>query len=80
MKLTPCSLNDLEVAMRTKTDLYPILTEFMNSGAECARLDDHGYKNANSAQASLYYAIHKYYDGLIKVFLVGEDVYLVRAN
>lgn len=80
MKLVPCSMNDLEVAMRTKTDMYPILTEFIVSGAECARLEDHGYKNANSAQASLSYWIHKWYEGRIKTVLVGEDVYLVRVN
>jgi hypothetical protein len=80
MKLIPCNLNELEDAMRVKNDVYPILTEFINSGVLCARLEDHSYKNANSAQASLWYSIHKWYDGLIRVVLFGDDVYLVRVN
>lgn len=80
MKLIPCSLNDLERARCAKKDMYPILTEFIASGAECARLEDHDYKNANSAQSTLWRAIHKWYDGRIKVVLVGEEVYLVRIK
>lgn len=80
MKLIPCSLNNLERARGTKKDMYPILTEFIASGAECARLEDHHYANAASAKSCLYYAIHKWYDGRIKVVLVGEEVYLVRIK
>lgn len=80
MKLIPCSLNNLEGARRARTDMYPILTEFIASGAECARLEDHGYKNANSAQSALSRMIHSYYDGRIKVVVIGVDVYLVRIK
>lgn len=80
MRLVSYNLEDLMVLPERKhTDIYLVLTDFLNSDEDCVRIEDYPHKNTNSCATSLRKSIKRFYDGSIKVIQRKGNVYLVKT-
>lgn len=81
MRLISHNLEDLMVPIERKyTDIYSILTDFLNSDDDCVKVEDFPHKNAASCVDSMRKSIKRFYDGSIKVIPRKGDVYLVKTE
>ena len=80
MKLEKCELP--KRAFYKKTKMYLFLTEFIESGAKCARVNnwEEEYVNISSAQGALKAAEKRYNYPQIKVVVVNKEVYLINTS
>lgn len=77
MKLTPYNKNDL-VIRRPKSDNFGLLSEFVNGGLECAKVEGYPHHDATTCATSLRQSIKRYGFLGITVAKRGDDVYLVK--
>lgn len=81
MRLISYNLEDLMVSIeRNYTDIYSILTDFLNSDDDCVKVEDFPHKNTASCVDSMRKSIKRFYDGSIKVIQRKGDVYLVKTE
>lgn len=80
MKLEKCELP--KRAFYKKTKLYLFLTEFIESGAKCARVTnwEKEYANTTSILATMKAATKRYNFPQIKVTTVNKEVYLINTS
>lgn len=80
MNLEKCELP--KRAFYKKTKLYLFLTEFIESGAKCARVTNWGkeYANTASMMATMKAATKRYNFTQIKVSTVNKEVYLINTS
>lgn len=77
MKLVPYDMKKLGY---TKTKILTILEEFEKSGLDCARVEDHGCKNAKSCAASLRMAVKRFHMNNIEVITRKDQVYMIHKR
>ena len=65
-----------------KTKLYLFLTEFIERGAKCARVNnwEEEYANTSSAQGAMKAAAKRYNYPQIKVGVVNKEIYLINTS
>lgn len=80
MKFEKCELPKLEFYKKTK--LYLFLTEFIESGAKCARATnwEKEYANTASILATMKAATKRYNYPQIKVCVVNKEIYLINTS
>ena len=80
MKLEKCELP--KQAFYKKTKLYLFLTEFIESGAKCARVTnwEKEYASTTSVMATMRVATKRYNFPQIKVIMVNKEVYLINTS
>lgn len=80
MKLEKCELP--KRAFYKKTKMYLFLTEFIESGAKCARVTNwkEEYTNISSAQGAIKAAAKRYNYPQIKVGVVNKEIYLINTS
>lgn len=54
--------------------------EFIKCGYDCARINDHGYKNPRSAVNAMNRAIKKHAITGVHVYLRNDELFLVRTD
>lgn len=80
MKLYPYERKDLKSGYRFGRN-QKILYEFVNSGLDCAKLEDYPQKSARICQSSLRTASLRI--GLantVRIHIEGENVFLLRVT
>lgn len=80
MKLIPCKKSELKKT--PKSNLFRLLKEFANSGAECALIEgatEH-YCTSNCGANTINRAIKNYKIPQIKAIVNGGEVYLVKEE
>lgn len=77
MKFEKC-----ELPKQKKGKMYLFLTEFIESGAKCARLTnwEKEYANAASVQGAMKGATRRYNFPQIKVSVVNKEIYLINTS
>ena len=78
MILVPCKIEDIK-KRKTYTDLYKILTEFLEGEADCVKVENYKHKNAYVCRETLYRSAQRYYKNQIKIIQRGDDAYLVKT-
>ena len=79
MRLVSHNLEDLMIEVkRPNSDIYSMLTEFLNGNDDCAKIEDWTHKSAYCCAASVAYSVKHFYPNQIKVIQRGGDVYLVK--
>lgn len=76
MILVPCKIEETK---RGWTDLKGLLTDFMNSDADCVRVSNWTHKSATVCRECLHSAVKRHYKGQIRVIKRGDDVYLAKT-
>lgn len=77
MKLVPY---DAKKITGGKSDNYSLINEFIDSGWECAKIEDYSQKDANSCATALNSSIKRYKRFTIKAVVRKGDVYLIRIS
>ena len=69
-------------AFYKKTKMYLFLTEFIESGAKCARVTnwEKEYANTASVRGSMKAATKRYNFPQIKVSTVNKEIYLINTS
>lgn len=81
MKLVSCNLEDVMVLPERKySDIYSILTDFLNSSDVCVKIEDYPHRNVSSCVCSIRQTVKGFYKGQIKVIQRKGDIYLVKSN
>ena len=79
MRLVSHNLEDLMIKVKRRhTDIYLMLTEFLNGNDDCVKIEDWTHKNASCCAVSVARSARHYYPNQIKVIQQGGDVYLVK--
>lgn len=78
MKLIPYTENDLKL-IRTRTDLWSVLNEFIDGDHDVMEVTEFTNKNAESCASSMSAAVKRYRFN-IQVIKRGERVFLVRKK
>lgn len=80
MKLEKCELPKREFYKKTK--MYLFLTEFIESGAKCARVTnwEKEYVSTTSIMSAMKAATKRYNFPQIKVSMVNKEVYLINTS
>lgn len=81
MKMVPYNRKEIPAAQHYKsTKNLKVLEEFMNSGADCVQLVDHGYANAKSCYSALRVSAIRFGFAGVQVIIRGEDVFLAKKE
>lgn len=78
MKLVPYDKNNIEGYKPTSN--YELLNEFVNSGFECAKIENWNHKSVYSAQSSFQSSIKRFHMNNVKVIVRGDNLYLVKTT
>ena len=79
MKLIPVDVKEFEALINKNTSNYKVLSEFIDSGMDCARLDGFSQKRADICANSLRAAIKRYKFG-VRVIVNRGEVFLVKVK
>lgn len=79
MKLVKCDMNEVKGYYK-KTRNQEILEEFVESGLECAKVEEWTNKTANSCANSINYSIKRFGYNNIKAFVRNGIVYLIKEQ
>lgn len=79
MKLTPYNNPD-EFRLWKRCNNQRIIEEFVESGLDCARIDDYPQSSARSARNALSASIRRLGYRNIKVCVRGKNVFLLRMR
>ena len=74
MKLTFIDRKDIPKRQKN----FDILKEFADSNASAARVDDHGYRDANNAAASINISAKRFGMTGIKAITRNKTLYLIK--
>lgn len=77
MKLVPYEKKKLG-NYYARTSNLKILEEFLDSGLDCAKLEDYPHKNAYSCSASLRKSIQRFGMKGITIMVRKNDVFLIK--
>lgn len=80
MNFIPCDKKAIATVKNIRSDNFKLLTEFAESGHECAQVEGYPHKNANACAAALRAAIKKYRIFTIGVAVRKDNVYLIRKS
>lgn len=80
MKLIPTSKNAIATVRNVRSDNFKLLSEFAESGMDCAKVEGYPHKNAESCAVSLRRAISTYRMYTIGVTVRNGNVYLIRNS
>lgn len=76
MTLVPCKIEETK---RSWTNLYAVLTNFLEGNEDCVKVENYTHKSAISCRECLDRAIKRFYKGQIKVIKRGDTIYLVKT-
>lgn len=79
MKMISCDISELINHRRRNSNLH-IFEEFLASGLECVKLEDHGHKTARYCQTCLCSSRKRYGFHNIGIALRCGEVYLYRKD
>jgi hypothetical protein len=80
MKLVPYDLRKVNTVGYKKSDNYLILTEFVESDLECAKVEGFTQSSASGAAASLRQSIKRYRMGNIDAISRGGELFLIKKK
>lgn len=78
MKLVPCNEDDLKI-VKSKTDIYKTLSEFIHSDCDIMEIKDFTHKSAVVCAGCISQSVKRYRFN-IQVVKRGERVFLVRKT
>lgn len=78
MNFIPCDKKAIATVRNIRSDNFTLLTNFAESGHECAQVEGYPHKSARGCAAALRSAIQKYRIFTISVSVRGDNVYLIR--
>lgn len=79
MKLVPYHKDKLG-GVFSRSENRKILEEFMNSGLDCAKVENFTQKSASTCSSSLALSIKRYHYTSIQAVKRGDEVFLVRKQ
>lgn len=79
MKLVPYDVSKINKNLYAKTDNYRILTTFLESGLDCAKLEGWPQSSVSSCLSSLKSSIKRYRMGVDVISRKGE-VFLIKRK
>lgn len=80
MKLVPYEMEKLGPIRRRYSENRRILEEFVESGLNCAEIENFTQKSAQSAQSSLIGSIKRYKITTVQVAVRKNRVFLIRKK
>lgn len=80
MRLVPYDKKKLNNIGYKPTKNYELLTEFVNSGHECVKLEGWEHSNAYGCMASLSGSIKRYKIGGVQCLVRKGEVYLIKTT
>ena len=80
MRLTQIERNDIPDCFK-QTKLLRFLNEFIDSGMQCARVDDHSYTSAGSGAGAFNNSAKRFgLSGGVKAISRNGEIYLIRKD
>lgn len=79
MKLIPMEIKEFEARIRKNTSNYKVLTEFVDSGMDCAKIEGWTQAGAKACANSLRTSIKRFRFG-VRVVLSKGEVFLVKVK
>lgn len=76
MILVPCKIEETK---RGWTNLYEILTNFLEGNDDCVKVENYTHKNAMCCRECLDRAVKRFYPGQIRVVKRKDAIYLVKT-
>ena len=76
MILVPCKIEETK---RPYTNLYEVLTDFLEGNDDCVKVENYTQKNATVCRECLYRAAKRFYNGQIMVIKRKDAIYLVKT-
>lgn len=80
MKLVPYDRKKLGYITYTKTKNFKILTEFIDSGMECAKVEGWSNKYAHYCSSSLQQSIKWFKMNNVRAITRNGEVFLIRTD
>ena len=81
MRLTPYDRKKFDKRIYKLCKNQKILNEFVESGLDCAKLEDYPHKDAHSCYSCLRVsAMNMRLGNVISIHVEGNDVYLLRVT
>ena len=78
MNFIPCDKNAIAIVRNVRSDNFALLSNFADSGLECAKVEGYPHKSAEGCASALRAAIKNYRMFTIRVVKRGDEVYLIR--
>lgn len=80
MKMIPFDRDKVRPGYRMHNNNLAILQEFINSGQECVKLEDHGHKTAKTCQTCLCSSRRRFGLNNVGIAIRSGEVFLYRKD
>lgn len=80
MKLVPCTIEEIGHVWIKKSDNYATIKEFIDSGLDCAKVENWHHKKASGCSWSLNNCAKAYGFKNIKAITRKENVFLIKIK
>lgn len=80
MNFIPCDKKAIATVKNIRSDNFTLLTNFADSGLECAQIEGYPHKSAQGCASALRAAIKTYRIFTVSVAVRKNNVYLIRNS